>query len=77
MKTHHIEITTHGICGDIKIDGISLSEMVKRYTVVHEAGQKPIVQVELIGEVTIDGDFIAPLPEPWRSIYHNPLQEQI
>lgn len=68
---NHVEIKTNDTSGEITINGISVSDIVRKYTITHEAGKPPVIEVELVGDVTVSGGFITPLPEPWKSIYHN------
>lgn len=68
---NHVEIKTNDTSGEITINGISVSDIVRKYTITHEAGNPPVIEVELVGDVTVSGGFITPLPEPWKSIYHN------
>ena len=68
---NHVEIKTNDTSGEITINGISVSDIVRKYTITHEAGKPPVIEVELVGDVSVSGGFIPPLPEPWKSIYHN------
>ena len=60
-----------GIVSNLPLSRIVELAIVRKYTITHEAGKPPVIEVELVGDVTVSGGFITPLPEPWKSIYHN------
>lgn len=57
---NHVEIKTNDTSGEITINGISVSDIVRKYTITHEAGKPPVIEVELVGDVTVSGGFITP-----------------
>lgn len=38
---NHVEIKTNDTSGEITINGISVSDIVRKYTITHEAGKPP------------------------------------
>lgn len=69
-----VEITTEGIKGTIKVDGVEVPG-VHSYSLNHEAGNIPVFQMNVLAsELTLDGNgFIPALPEVFRPFYeHKP-----
>lgn len=72
-----IRIETNGVTAKIYVDEKEVPG-VRRYSVEHEAGNIPIVQLDLVGtDLTVDGNQIIPeLPEVFKPFYGLITEEQ-
>lgn len=72
-----IKIETKGATAEVYVDGKKVPG-VRRYTIEHDAGDIPIVQLDLVGtDLTVDGNQVIPaLPDVFKPFYQLKTEEE-
>ena len=65
-----ITITTDGAQASILMNGIEISNTVSEYTIVHKAGELPVINLKITGvDMSVNGVMIPELPDIYKGYY--------
>lgn len=65
-----IDLKINGAMATLIVNGVDISRNVRKYTLTHEAGEIPILTVEMNAiNTSVSGGCIAEVPAPWKDFY--------
>lgn len=65
-----IDLKINGTMATLIVNGVDISRNVRKYTLTHEAGEIPILTVEMNAiSVSVGGGCVSEVPEPWKDFY--------
>lgn len=68
--TASIEIKIDGAFSSIILNGVDISRNIRKYTLTHEAGELPVLTVEMNAiSTSVAGGCVPEVPEPWKDFY--------